>query len=141
MLVGQWSKLLTTLPSLVVGGSITEFSIFFPSPSIYQHPPKFTEILEISTRSRYQKLYFASYKFSSFFFGNKQAFKSYFTPNEKNPPFWLVFTLSKLIKDLILFALRETLCAHRNLNLKLKGEKIFFFFAVCVTISKIDLRA
>ena len=37
-----------TLPSLIVGGSITKFSIFF-RPLQYISTPQFTEILEIST--------------------------------------------------------------------------------------------
>ena len=43
--------LFNTLPSLIVGGSITKFSIFFRPLQFISTPPQFTEILEISTPS------------------------------------------------------------------------------------------
>ena len=123
---GPHSSLLS--PSLIVGGGqLPNFRFFFVHFNSLA-PPKFTEILEISTRSRSQKLYVTSYKFSSFFFDNKQVFKGYFTPNEKNPPFWLVFTLSKLIKDLTLLALRgDTMCPPQfKLEIKRWKNNLFY---------------
>ena len=45
------NSLVSTLPCLIVGGNYRFFN-FFPCTSIYQHPPKFTEILKISYPSQ-----------------------------------------------------------------------------------------
>ena len=48
--LGRFVIISSTLPSLIVGDSITEFSVF-PLTSIYQQP-QFTEILRISYHSQ-----------------------------------------------------------------------------------------
>ena len=71
---------------------------FFPSTSIYYHPPSsiywnfenfdpshLLQTPQINYKQVKEKLHYASYRFSSFVFENKQVSKGFFIPKRQEP--------------------------------------------------------